>query len=98
MDAIPGFPFFPVEFDKQAKTSDDAQIKALQKALDVGDVTDLIVLSHGWNNDMQEAKELYQELLTNMSRWVAKGSFPALKDRKFAVMGVLWPSKKFADK
>ena len=29
MDAIPGFPFFPVEFDKQAKTSDDAQIKAL---------------------------------------------------------------------
>jgi len=98
MDPIPGFPFFPVEFDKQAKTSDDAQVTALQKALDAGAVTDLIVLSHGWNNDMQEAKELYQELLTNMGKWLDKGTFPALKDRKFAVLGVLWPSKKFADK
>jgi len=42
-----GFPFFPVEFDKQGKIHDPAQPAALDVHLAKGGTTDLIVFSHG---------------------------------------------------
>src|SRR4029077_19384369 len=55
-------------------------------------VTDLIVMSHGWNNDSTAARNLYQ---TFFQSFVAVAQPNDLPGRKFAVVGVIWPSKKF---
>ena len=85
-------PTFDVEFTREGRLFDTAQADALIAGL--AGVTDLIVISHGWNNDMQEARELYSEFLANVER--VRG----LTDpdgRKFAACQVFWPSKKFTD-
>lgn len=98
MKSIPMFPYFPVQFDKEANVVKAAEVNALARHLTQAGTTDLLVLSHGWNNDMAEADALYEELLSNAAALVTEGKLPTLSGRKFAVLGVLWPSKKFADK
>jgi hypothetical protein len=55
----------------------------------------LFILCHGWNNNMQEATALYTGLTNLIQGQVA--SDPALSPRKYAICGVLWPSKKFEE-
>ena len=55
METLAGFPFFAVEFTKEGKASPD------RHRADAGGggctaATDLLVLVHGWNNDMAEAR------------------------------------------
>ena len=92
MDTIAGFPYFPIQFSKDGAPNvpqRDAVIDGLP-----GDVTDLYVASHGWNNDMAEAKQLYDGIFAKLRDSLA-GSPAAAK--KIAVVGVFWPSKKFAE-
>lgn len=96
MGMLSGFPHFEIEFDKEGAPADPAQVKALKAALKPGDPTDLIVISHGWNNHMGEARELYAGFFASF-RKRADAGLPGIEGRKFAVMAVLWPSKKFAD-
>jgi hypothetical protein len=91
-----GFPYSLVQFNKEGKVHDEQEVSALLDSLEQVDATDLIVLSHGWNNSMPEAEALYSRLLKSMRDVIDRGS-PAVADRRFAVLGVLWPSKKFAD-
>ncbi|MDB5102880.1 MAG: hypothetical protein JWP91_569 [Fibrobacteres bacterium] len=91
-----GFPYFEVEFDKDGDVSDAKQVKSLKAALKPDDPTDLIVISHGWNNDMAEARLLYSKFLQSFRKRLDAG-LPGTMDRRFAVLAVLWPSKKFAD-
>ena len=92
------FPYFPIKFDKNAKVIVPGE-KALRTFLKdpASKASDLIVISHGWNNDMAEAENLYSELLNNMAALLQEGKPPSLAGRRFAVLGVLWPSKKFAE-
>jgi len=87
------FPFFPIEFDKKARLVDDDQTLALDSFIETGGVTDLLVLSHGWNNDEAQAMALYRNLLSSIANEADDG-FDA---RTIAVVGVFWPSKKFAE-
>jgi esterase/lipase superfamily enzyme len=89
METITGFPFFPVEMTKEGQVFHGDQVTALmQHAGGLAAPVDLLVLVHGWNNDMTDAKALYAELLGNI------GPMPG---RQVDVMGVFWPSKRFAD-
>jgi pimeloyl-ACP methyl ester carboxylesterase len=97
MGQLSGFDYFPVQFTKDAALHDPAEPQALKAHLDAGGVTDLLVISHGWNNDMQEARDLYAAFLANLKALLAENRVPAAAGRRFAVLGVLWPSKKFAD-
>lgn len=97
MKAIPRFPYFPVQFDKEGRVFQPAEVQSLEAHLASQGTTDLIVLSHGWNNDRAEAEDLYEAFLTNADAALAKDIPPGLAARRFAVLGVLWPSKKFAD-
>src|SRR4051812_43993035 len=84
MADIAGIPYV------EARFTDKGQ---LQNAADVvvpTGTTDLIVISHGWNNDADEARGLYKELFTNV---VAVRPPDAAKT--CAILGVIWPSKKF---
>jgi hypothetical protein len=97
METIAGFPFTGIEFTKDGAVAKNAQVQAALSMLDEQHATDVLVLSHGWNNDMVDARELYTNLLRRI-----RASLDAHKvsgaDRAYAVIGVFWPSKKFAEK
>ncbi|WEK21663.1 MAG: hypothetical protein P0Y49_11005 [Candidatus Pedobacter colombiensis] len=88
-------PFFELEFNKKADQVNQAEWQLIKQALKHQAYTDVIVLSHGWNNDMDDARRLYNALLKLIQAELDKKQ---LSNRKFMAMGVLWPSKKFADK
>jgi len=90
MGELAGLPYFRVEITKDGKIFKQEQVTEALNGL--GGATDLFVVSHGWNNNTQEAQELYDELLGNI-----KPRLGALAGRKFAVIGIFWPSKKFTD-
>lgn len=97
MSNISGFPYFEVQFNKQGGVHDEVEINKLLEFLKYKIVTDLFVISHGWNNDMDEARQLYRNFFKHMREVLESGKVPIVDARKFAVLAVLWPSKKFAE-
>lgn len=95
MDTIAGFPAVKVKFDKQAILVNPAVAEDIKSMIAGERITDLLVLSHGWNNDMDEAQELYDELLAHIA--ALKATVEGTRHRTFGVMALFWPSKKFAD-
>jgi len=98
MQSLKGFPYFEVEFNKQGKSSNSDQVKALTDFLAMDGATDLFVISHGWNNDMADARDLYTRFFDCARQVLDSGVVASISKRKFAIMAVLWPSAKFADK
>jgi hypothetical protein len=98
MTDLKGFPYFEVEFSKTGKSSDADQVKALTDFLAEGSATDLFVISHGWNNDMADARDLYTRFFDCARQVLDAKKVDGISKRKFAIMAVLWPSAKFADK
>ena len=101
MAELAGFPYFEVQFTKQGEAFDPRETKAVLNAVrgqGSPRIDDLFVVSHGWNNDLDEARALYRGLFGNVRRTLDEGGAPALAGRKIAVLGVLWPSKRFAEK
>ena len=97
MQNLKGFPYFEVEFNKDGTVHDQNQAKALMVFLGQGSVSDLFVISHGWNNDMADARDLYGRFFECMRAVIKLGTVGAISTRRFAVLAVLWPSKKFAE-
>jgi predicted alpha/beta hydrolase family esterase len=82
MNYIAGIPYVVAEFDGSG---------ALQNEVTLPDgVTDVIVMSHGWNNDRADAEHLYEQLFTSFAPLASD-----LQNRKLAIVGVIWPSKRF---
>lgn len=88
-------PFFEIEFNREAGQANPEQWPILQTELTTGNYTDILVLSHGWNNDMAEAKDLYANLLGLIQNELSKKD---TSGKKFIAVNIFWPSKKFADK
>ena len=85
MDTIASIPYVLAHFDKSG---------ALQTPLVLPEGTkELFVVSHGWNNSQEAAEQLYRELFTHFAE-VAPDS---VRNRKLAILGIIWPSKKFTD-
>ena len=97
MQNLKGFPYFEVEFNKDGTVHDQNQTKALMDFLGQGSVSDLFVISHGWNNDMADARDLYSRFFECMRAVINLGTVGGISTRNFAVLAVLWPSKKFAE-
>jgi hypothetical protein len=98
MAELAGFPYFEVQFTKQGEAFDPRETEAVLDAVRGRPrIEDLFVVSHGWNNDLTEARALYRNLFGNVRRILDAGGAPALAGRNMAVLGVLWPSKRFAD-
>jgi hypothetical protein len=91
MKIIGGTPIFELEFDKNGKLFDVAQLSALSSHLAAQNVTDLILFAHGWNNDLADARKLYANFFTEF------GPLKPAAPRVFAAGIILWPSKKFTD-
>jgi hypothetical protein len=94
-------PFRTVEvpFDKNATITplgpiDGAGAQAAITAMLPG-IDDLIVMSHGWNNDVDDARALYTQFFASVAeRWSAAGLTPADQQRT-GILALYWPSKKF---
>ena len=99
------FPGVEVQFDRDGKPVTDANgaltlAAAAQPVIDgiaASGATDLIVISHGWNNDKQQARDLYTNFFTTLNALVTANSVTIPPARKFFVMAVLWPSARFVD-
>jgi hypothetical protein len=97
MSSISNFPYFEVQFNKQGGVHDQGEVNKLLEFLKQETITDLFIISHGWNNDMDEARRLYRNFFEHMREVLDSGKVPNVNARKFAVLAVLWPSKKFAE-
>jgi hypothetical protein len=84
MNDIARIPYTEAEFDKNGGLENQVNLPA--------GVTDLFVMSHGWNNDADAARTLYRNFFEN---FVAVAQSNDLPGRNFAIVGVIWPSKKF---
>src|SRR5262245_26153407 len=87
MNDIAGISFAAARFDKDGAALDKQEITLPQGT------TDVIVASHGWNNTQDQAEQLYTELFTNF----AAVASDQVQQKKIAIVGVIWPSKRFTD-
>src|ERR1043166_6320506 len=87
MNDIAGISYAAAHFDKDGTDLDKQKVTLPEGT------TDVIVASHGWNNDEEQAEQLYTALFTNF----AAVASDQLQNKKIAIVGVIWPSKKFTD-
>jgi hypothetical protein len=88
-----GFPSAEVQFRADGSIDgSDGAARAL--AADPG-VTDLLVLTHGWNSDVAGARDLFAELARSL-RGVVDDGHGLPSGRMLAILGVIWPSRQFA--
>jgi hypothetical protein len=91
-----GFPAFEIMYDTGGHLVDPAAEQEAIAYFGTGDgkgLTDIIVMSHGWNNDIPEARALYAGYFASLRGNAA--AIPA--GRSFGVVALFWPSKRFAD-
>jgi len=91
------YPYFQVQFNKEGTVFKQSEVDAVVNAISAaeGAPTDLFIMCHGWNNNIDDATNLY-EALTGLIKTQADAS-PQLTGRRYAVCGLLWPAKKFED-
>ena len=87
MNDIAGIPYVAACFDKEGAALNKQEVKLPDGT------TDVIVVSHGWNNTQEQAEEFYTTLFTNF----ATVASDQLQNKKMAIVGVIWPSKRFTD-
>ena len=91
MEVIAGWPHWQIQFDKSGDT-DAATRTALLSQITSQDLTDLIVMSHGWNNSADRARLLYEQWFGILPRLL-----PAQSTAKLGTLGVIWPSMLWPD-
>lgn len=89
------FPILDIEFTKDGTLFDPAQLQAANAA--VANASDVIVIAHGWNNDMADARQLYANFFGQARAMLDSEDFADLRQRRFVALQVFWPSKKFTD-
>lgn len=87
---------FPLAFGRDGSLLNPSQLDDLKRRLQEDNTHELLVISHGWNNDQREALALYEELVRNLSA-AAKLEAGSTTQRVIDVVLVYWPSKRFAD-
>ncbi len=94
-DNLSGFRYRELLIDRSGDLVDPGQVDGIRAML-AGGATDLVVLSHGWNNDEREAFDLYANLAAVLKKGIDRRP-SAWQHRRVCLLGVFWPSKKFAD-
>ncbi|MEW2511584.1 serine-threonine protein kinase [Streptomyces sp. NPDC046870] len=81
-------PYWELTFDADGDVDGPERDRLLTQVTDHG-VRDLVVFSHGWNNDRSGATALYRRFLAPI---------PALAPgARLGYVGVIWPSMRFSD-
>lgn len=89
------YPYAEIELRSDGSPADPGQVDAAVALVADSGATDVLVMVHGWNNDLPAARSLYERLaasLTAADQWTG-----ALDGRSLVVIGILWPSIRWAD-
>jgi hypothetical protein len=94
MTEIAGLPFWELTFDADGNP-DPTRRDAFLREVPGSGITDLVVFSHGWNNDPGTAHRLYQAFFGVLAGQLRH----ARTDRpvRVGLAGVLWPSQRWSD-
>jgi hypothetical protein len=87
---------FDIEFTKDGSIFDERQVQALLQ--NIGGSSDLVVICHGWNNNRDEAAQLYDRFRKSIEGVVKAGTVPGSAPLKLTYARLFWPSKKFEDR
>jgi len=90
---INGLAYYEVDFnaDGTPNTATGSGDGGLPAAVAKGGITDVFVLSHGWNNGVDSARDLYQAMFTLLADQLGTQLSSS------AAVGVIWPSLLFPD-
>jgi hypothetical protein len=93
MTDIEGLRYYEVDFnaDGTLDTTTGSGDGGLPAAVNAGGITDLFVLSHGWNDGVDSARDLYQAMFGLLAAQLG-AHLPTS-----AAVGVIWPSLLFPD-
>lgn len=91
-DKISGLPFWEIWFDAQGDPDPQRNPTALREISSLG-LTDVVMFSHGWNNDHDTATKLYRAWFALLADQVAK----ARPNAKVGLVGIYWPSQRWSD-
>lgn len=87
-------PYTEVEFDEKGGMPHPDQVREAASVVRDENATDVIVLSHGWNSTFAQARDLYTRIVESIAG--VRGDVAGAGDRRFVVVGVLWPSIRWA--
>ncbi|MGO7689975.1 hypothetical protein ACC696_35775 [Rhizobium ruizarguesonis] len=88
MEQLEESPFVWLEFDRTGAPA-EADLNVLRSKVSSSDLSDVVVMSHGWKNTKADAKLLYGTLWRNTGLSVDR-------QRKTLVVGIVWPAKTFS--
>jgi hypothetical protein len=91
---LAGFPFWTLRFDATGKPADNSTTTFLQDIPSAG-ITDLLIFSHGWNNDEATALALYTRFFGEMRKLLDDPTVTTRRDAVIGVAGVVWPAILF---
>jgi hypothetical protein len=97
MKDLSGIPYGEVQFTKDGAIHDNGEVEDALQLLATTGATDLFVIAHGWNNEMDDARRMYEAFFQRMRELLDTGRVAGAAARTYAVLGLLWPSKKFAE-
>ncbi len=97
MKELSGIPCGEVQFTKDGAIHDNAEVDDLVRLLASSGATDLFVIAHGWNNDMDDARRMYQAFFQRVRELLDDRRVAGASERTYAVLALLWPSKRFAE-
>jgi pimeloyl-ACP methyl ester carboxylesterase len=90
---INGLAYYEIDFntDGTLNTTTGNGDGGLAAAMSAGAITDLFVLSHGWNNGVDSARDLYQAMFTLLADQLGANRSSS------AAVGIIWPSLLLPD-
>ena len=96
-EQVAGFPYWEVAFDENGQAVDAAALDTLVAEAPGQGLTDLFIFAHGWNNDRQMARNLYQRFFEQLQQLLAGGQVTLRPGAKIGTVGVTWPSMRWPD-
>jgi hypothetical protein len=89
-------PFYEVSYDKDGRDKGPLTSRHLVARLAPGhrdgEITDVFVFSHGWNNDYATASARYANFITEFSDIRAEHPVSLGRDFRPVLVGIFWPS------
>lgn len=87
-------PYTDVRFDAKGAVEEPEDLAAVDALTAEKRPTDVIVVSHGWNSTAGRARALYDDLVDSIV--AVRPRVAGAADRRFVVVGILWPSIQWA--
>ncbi|WP_327000313.1 hypothetical protein OHA72_34955 [Dactylosporangium sp. NBC_01737] len=85
-------PWYIIPFDEDGNCAGPRTRDRLLDAVAAGDFTDIVVFSHGWNNNWRQATERYEHFFDGTVRMRHERNLPARLGFKPLLVGIFWPS------